>query len=73
MLKNGEYPWTRQQGLVVRGYVSKIDGSVQPIGLVVPESYRPGGNYKFRLDVWLHGRNEKLTDFGGNVIKQVFG
>jgi hypothetical protein len=61
-LKNGEYPWTRQQGLVVRGYLSKIDGSVQPIGLVVPESYRPGGNYRFRLDVWLHGRNEKLSE-----------
>lgn len=61
-LKNGESPWTRAQGLVVRGYISKIDGSVQPIGLVVPESYRPGGNYKFRLDVWLHGRNEKLSE-----------
>lgn len=58
----GESPWTRATGLVVRGYVSKIDGSVQPYGLVVPESYRPGGNYKFRLDVWLHGRNEKLSE-----------
>jgi dienelactone hydrolase len=61
-LSRGESPWTRASGLVVRGYVSKIDGSVQPYGLVVPESYRPGGNYKFRLDVWLHGRNEKLSE-----------
>ena len=61
-LLRGESPWTRASGLVVRGYVSKIDGSVQPYGLVVPESYRPGGNYKFRLDVWLHGRNEKLSE-----------
>src|SRR5262245_9805605 len=61
-LLRGESPWTRASGLIVRGYVSKIDGSVQPYGLVVPESYRPGGNYKFRLDVWLHGRNEKLSE-----------
>ena len=37
-LLNGEAPWTRATGLVVRGYVSKIDGSVQPYGLVVPPS-----------------------------------
>jgi len=61
-LLRGESPWTRASGLVVRGYVSKIDGSVQPYGLVVPESYRPGGNYKFRMDVWLHGRSEKLSE-----------
>jgi dienelactone hydrolase len=54
--------WTKQPGTVVRGYVSRIDGSLQPYGLVVPESYRPGGNDKFRLDVWLHGRNEKLSE-----------
>ena len=31
-LKEGEAPWTTQTGLVVRGYRSKIDGSVQPFG-----------------------------------------
>ena len=31
--------WPAATGLVVRGYRSKIDGSVQPYGLVVPESY----------------------------------
>ena len=29
-LAAGRSPWTTQTGLVVRGYVSKIDGSVQP-------------------------------------------
>src|SRR5262245_32633812 len=61
-LAKGEAPWTKATGLVVRGYVSRIDGSVQPYGLVVPESYAAGGNHKFRLDVWLHGRNEKLSE-----------
>ena len=40
--RDGKAPWTTATGLVVRGYVSKIDGSVQPYGLVVPASYQPG-------------------------------
>jgi len=38
-LRQGLAPWTRLTGLVVRGYRSKIDGSVQPYGLVVPDSF----------------------------------
>lgn len=38
-LARGQAPWTTATGLVVRGYVSKIDQSVQPYGLVVPETY----------------------------------
>ncbi len=61
-LLQGEIPWTKATGLVVRGYVSKIDGSVQPYGLVVPSTYHADDSHKFRLDVWLHGRNEKLSE-----------
>jgi hypothetical protein len=61
-LAGGKAPWTTQTGLVVRGYVSRIDGSVQPYGLVVPESYRPSAHRPFRLDVWCHGRNENLSE-----------
>ncbi|HZZ28156.1 MAG TPA: prolyl oligopeptidase family serine peptidase [Pirellulales bacterium] len=61
-LQKGESPWTRATGLVVRGYISKIDGSVQPYGLVVPISCRPESAHKFRMDIWLHGRNEKLSE-----------
>jgi hypothetical protein len=61
-LREGKAPWTTAAGLVVRGYRSRIDGSVQPYGLVVPDSYRPPIPYQFRLDVWLHGRGEKLTE-----------
>src|SRR5438270_9915352 len=35
-LRDGNAPWETQTGLVVRGYLSRIDGSVQPYGLVVP-------------------------------------
>ena len=53
-------PWTSARGLVVRGFRSKIDNSVQPYGLVIPENLEP--NRPVPLYVWLHGRNDKLTD-----------
>jgi hypothetical protein len=61
-LERGQSPWTTADGLVVRGYVSRIDGSVQPYGLVVPESYSPKGKEKYRLDIWFHGRGETLSE-----------
>jgi hypothetical protein len=60
-LAEGQAPWTTATGLVVRGYVSKIDQSVQPYGLVVPPSYSPNAPHRWRLDTWFHGRNETLT------------
>lgn len=47
-------------GLVVHAYRSKIDGSLQPYGLVIPENYNPAR--KWRLDTWFHGRNETLSE-----------
>lgn len=61
-LAMGEAPWTTQTGLVVRGYVSRIDGSVQPYGLVVPPTYRPESGARLRLDLWFHGRGENLSE-----------
>lgn len=72
-LLQGSAPWTRQTGLVVRGYVSRIDGSVQPFGLVIPSSDSPRpittlesdallGSEAHRLDVWFHGRGENLSE-----------
>jgi hypothetical protein len=61
-LRSGETPWTKQTGLMVFGYVSKIDGSVQPYGLVVPETFVVGDGKKRRLDFFCHGRGEKLTE-----------
>jgi dienelactone hydrolase len=61
-LRDGKPSWVTATGLVVRGYVSKIDGSVQPYGLVVPASYQAPAAQKFRLDFWFHGRGETLTE-----------
>lgn len=60
-LEKGQTPWNTATGQVVRGYVSKIDGSVQPYGLVIPASYKAGDSPR-RLDFWFHGRGEKLTE-----------
>jgi hypothetical protein len=67
-LKNGKHPWTTQTGYVVRGYRSKIDGSAQPYGLLVPKEYEfkpgdsPNPGSKNRLDFWWHGRGEVLSE-----------
>ncbi len=60
LLAKGETPWISAKGRLVRGYVSRIDGSVQPYGLMIPASYQPGK--PIRLDVNLHGRGATLTE-----------
>ena len=62
MLASGQTPWTAATGLVVRGYVSKSDRSVQPYGLIVPPSYSPEAPHRWRVDAWFHGRNETLSE-----------
>lgn len=60
LLQKGQTPWTAAHGLVVRGYRSELDDSVQPYGLVIPEKLdlsKPAPLY-----VWLHGRGDKMTD-----------
>ena len=66
-LAKGESPWTSQTGLVVRGFISKLDGSIQPYGLVVPDSYNHSSGYEHRCDIWLHGRGETLSEL--NFLK----
>ncbi len=61
-LAEGKAPWTTATGLVVRGYVSKIDKSVQPYGLVIPASFTPNTTHRWRLDAWFHGRGETLSE-----------
>jgi len=56
----GKPTWPTKRGLIVRGFVSKIDGSPQPYGLVIPQELDL--SQKNRLYVWLHGRGDKTTD-----------
>jgi len=61
-LAGGAAPWQSATGLVVRAYTSKIDGSLQPYGLVIPPSFAPDRPHKWRLDLWFHGRSETLSE-----------
>jgi pimeloyl-ACP methyl ester carboxylesterase len=67
-LAAGQSPWTTATGLVVRGYVSKIDKSIQPYGLVIPADYKP--DHPHRLDLWFHGRDEALTQVNFLTARQ---
>lgn len=60
-LAAGKAPWVTTSG--PRGYLSRIDGSVQPYVLLIPASYKPGDtSRKFPLEFVEHGRNEGLTE-----------
>ncbi len=52
-LAGGQHPWCEKLGRSVRGYVSSIDDSVQPYGLILPAGY--DRTKPLRLDVVLHG------------------
>jgi dienelactone hydrolase len=61
-LRGDKPEWVNASG--PRGYVSRIDGSVQPYLLVVPAGYagRDGEAKPRRLDFFCHGRDETLTE-----------
>ena len=63
-LADGKTPWTTQTGGVLRGYKSKIDGSVQPYWMIVPKDYDFAAKTKHRLDFWWHGRFENTVEAG---------
>ena len=52
-LSAGKAPWSERPGRSVRGFISSVDNSVQPYGLVIPAGYDPAN--PIRLDVVLHG------------------
>jgi len=59
-LRSGHGAWTRGSG--PRGYVSKIDGSVQPYLLAVPKGWTRESGKKLRVDFFCHGRGETLME-----------
>lgn len=52
-LNDRKRPWIDRRGKIALGYVSAVDGSAQPYGLILPKDYDP--NTAIRLDVVLHG------------------
>ena len=58
--ENEAHPWTKETGLIVRGYRSSVDDSCQPYGLEVSDKLDL--SKPVPLIVWLHGRGDKITD-----------
>ncbi|HZT83205.1 MAG TPA: hypothetical protein VFA26_23450, partial [Gemmataceae bacterium] len=59
----GEFPWyTRTGEGVIRGYRSRLDGSVQPYAVTLPADYGKDPRKKYRVDVVLHGRDSSITE-----------
>jgi len=63
LLVGREQPWTTTPGRSLRGLVSRIDGSVQPYGVVLPAGFDPKSTTRHRLDVVLHGRGPTEVSF----------
>jgi dienelactone hydrolase len=55
-------PWLTEPGPKALGYVSALDGSVQPYGVYIPPTFDPKGPQRWRLDTWFHGREEELSE-----------
>jgi dienelactone hydrolase len=64
---DGKKSWASAKGRVARAYRSRIDGSVQPYIMTVPESYDP--KTPTRLDVVLHGRAATMNEVSFIVRK----
>jgi dienelactone hydrolase len=59
-LAGGSAPWMTHSG--VRGFYSRIDGSAQPYLLTVPENYDPAAKRAYRLDIFMHGRDDTVLE-----------
>ncbi len=55
-LAAGQTPWMLTNG--VRGFYSRIDGSAQPYILNLPVGFAVSDARRYRLDVFLHGRDD---------------
>ena len=58
LLLDAKRPWSLRSGKVLRGYISAVDGSTQPYGVIIPASY--DGKKPIRLDVVLHGSSKPV-------------
>ncbi|MGC1276166.1 MAG: prolyl oligopeptidase family serine peptidase, partial [Planctomycetaceae bacterium] len=61
-MQGGKADWATQPGGVALGYVSRVDGSVQPYALTLPDGYDAGDSKRWPLYVVLHGRNGTMTE-----------
>ncbi len=61
-LADGHPSWPLRTGTTIRGYVSRIDGSVQPYALTLPAGTGPHSTALWPLHVKLHGRANDMNE-----------
>ncbi|MBL8818087.1 MAG: prolyl oligopeptidase family serine peptidase [Planctomyces sp.] len=62
-LRNGRPYWGGVSGKsYVCGFVSRVDGSVQPYALTLPEGISPADSKRWPLHVVLHGRANEMNE-----------
>ena len=61
--KSGYNPtWLNQSGRIIGGHHSRLDDTIQPYGIFVPPDYARDPKKARRLDIWLHGRDENVSE-----------
>lgn len=70
-LNAGNAEWSLQPGITIRGYVSDVDGSVQPYALTLPAGVNPKDGRRWPLHVVLHGRADQMNEV--NFIHRMDG
>ncbi len=65
-LEAGRQPWAALPGRSIRGFLSAVDGSTQPYGLILPSGYDPAR--PMRLDVVLHGSSGGRASGMGDLL-----
>lgn len=70
-LAAGKASWDLKPVMTVRGYVSAVDGSLQPYVLTLPEGVNPKDGKRWPLHVVLHGRADQMNEV--NFIHRMDG
>ncbi len=65
-LSDGRPNWAERRGRSIRGFVSNVDGSTQPYGMIVPRGY--DGTRPMRLDIVLHGSSGSRATGIGDLV-----
>ena len=61
-LKAGNASWEWRSGQSIRGYVSSVDGSLQPYAVTLPEAVSSTSGQRWPLQVVLHGLANDMNE-----------
>jgi hypothetical protein len=61
-LQAGQPDWHLREGTSIRGYISAVDGSVQPYAVTLPPGVDPANARRWPLYVVLHGRADDMNE-----------